>query len=346
MLILAWLACETPDPELVATARSLEAWEEGRSKLEAGDAPAALVAFRKAGEIRPSPLLLAWEARAAAATGDLEGAVATLERVLADEPRFAEARYNRAAYLARLDRPEAAAAELQLALEDGAARALSVLEDPDFEKMIDHPAFVFLPQDALSLGIEPPPATAFWGAEISLRLRLLGIVAPPVSIRAERATGPLELVTVIEDTVDTSQGTGIDLVWTWRVAGEGAVEIGPIEVTAGRYTASAAPVTVMASAPPGKVVPPLDPIVLRTPSQWLAEVAPASAEIVDDRLVVHAGAGDRVTTEPPLPPPVRYERRERGVPIEIALRWATDERATKVRIVDGQGRVLFEGPPT
>lgn len=346
MLIFAWLACGKTDPELVATARSLAAWDRGREKLDAGDAAGALAAFREADEIRPSPLLLAWEARAAAATGDTEGAVATLDRVLAAEPRFAEARYNRAAYLARLGRADAAAEDLKVALEDGAARSLSVLEDPDFQGLLDHPSFSFLPQDALSLGVEPPPPTAFWGAEISLRLRLLGIVQPPVTIAATRATGPIELVTVIEDTVDTSQGLGLDLVWTWRVVGAGDVEIGPLTVTAGRYVASADPVTVVASAPPGKELPPLDPIALLTPSQWLAQVPAASAKVLDGRLVVHAGASDRVTTNPALPPPVRYERRERGIPTDTALRWGAGAVATKIRIVDSRGTVVFEGPPS
>ena len=86
---------------------------------------------------------MAWHARALAADGQLEPAVELLERVLRVHARFAEARYNRAAYLARLGRLDEAGPELARALADGAARSRQAMVDPDFAPHLDHPAFAF-----------------------------------------------------------------------------------------------------------------------------------------------------------------------------------------------------------
>jgi hypothetical protein len=362
-LALAWTTwggCSGADPDLRAQARSLEAWEEGRAALEAGDAASARDRFHAAHEAWPSPLLGAWEARALASTGqvgDLEAAVARLEQVLRAKPRFAEARYNRAAYMLRLEaiapapgRIEQAAAELQQALADGEDLApRAVLQDPDFASVLRHPAFAFLPREALSLAVHPPPDTAFWGAEVPLRIRLLGIVDPhpPVAVSADRAVGPLELVTVVEDTVDTAEGQALEITWTWRVIGAGPAVIGPLTVRAGGDTATADVVTVQASAPPDRTAP-ARTLSLAIPSELISALEPRAPAIVDGALAVRGRPSDRVEVEPQASPgggpPVRYERREAGVPVDVVWRWPSATPA-RVRIRDGSGAEVFSGAP-
>ncbi|MEQ1507496.1 MAG: hypothetical protein ABMB14_35025, partial [Myxococcota bacterium] len=335
--------CGRTDPELDPRARALAAWEAGRAALDAGDFATARTRFHDARALHPVPLLGAWEARAAAAAGDNEGAVALLDAVLDRAPTFAEARYNRAAYLVRLGRIEHAAADLRQALDDGPLRSMMVLEDPDFASVLDHPAFAFLPQDALTVVVTPPPPTAFWGAEVPLHVKLLGIVSPPLSVTADRATGPLELLTVTEDTFATSLGTtGVDLGWTWRVAGAGPVELGPLSFRAGRYTATADVVRVDAQAPPGKTAT-TTALTLDLPSEWIARVPARTAVRLDGQLVAHALPSDRVTTEPELAPPARYELREAGTPTDVVLRWSIAGPAT-VRIRDAAGAEVYAGP--
>lgn len=355
--LAALAACGRPDPELTALARSLRLWEEGRAALEAGQPDAARDRFREAREARSSVLLGAWEASALARGGDLSGAIALLDEVLAASPSFAEARYNRAAYRVRAiglrgadpadpavsGELAAAAADLEQALGDGEIRGLSVLQDPDFASILDHPAFGFLPSSALALSVDAPPETAFWGAEVALRIHLLGIVDPPLSVAAEVASGPLELVSVVEDTVPTSLGSdGVEIVWTWRVIGAGPVVLGPLTVRAGRYAAEAGAVHVMASAPPDRVVPPSS-LSLTLPSELLAALPPRSIAVIDGAPTVRARGTDRVEADPPSDPPIRYERRERGVPVEIAYRWPSVIPAS-VRIRDGSGAEVFAGP--
>src|SRR5690606_6659298 len=136
-LLLALLACERPDPELVQQKRALNAWRDGKEHLEQGEAAEAAADFEKALEERPGdPLLQAWLAQALAEQGELDRAIAVLDGVLAEHPDFAEARYNRASYLARSGDPEAAAADLRRALDDGARQPRDVLEDPDFQRYL------------------------------------------------------------------------------------------------------------------------------------------------------------------------------------------------------------------
>lgn len=342
ILGLLWGACA--DEELRDEARSLRAWEEGAALLEEGDAAGARERFAAASEIRPSPLLDAWHARALAAEGRTEEAAAMLGQVVERVPSFAEARYNRAAYLARLGRPDEAAAELQRAIADGAARSLQVLEDPDFEPYLDHPAFVFLPRAALTVGFEPPPPTAFWGSETALRLRLLGIVRPPIRVETS-GSGPLQLVSLVEDTVHTSQGRGVDLLWTWKVLGAGRAEVGPTVVHAGRYSATVDAFVVDAQAPPDKPVPEPRPVDLPTVAEAGAGLEERSARYVDGRLVARARPQDRVTTEPPSTPVVRFDRRELGAPVEVVWWWPPGPAPQKVTITSPEGERLFDAAP-
>ncbi|MEZ4235991.1 MAG: hypothetical protein R3F59_07465 [Myxococcota bacterium] len=271
--------------------------------------------------------------------------------MLAVAPTFAEARYNRAAYRLRQAGPAvddatlaAAAEDLRLALSDGehlAARA--VLEDPDFAAVLDRPAFAFLPHRELSVSLEAPPATAFWGAEVDLRLRLQGEVSEPVTVDAARAEGPLELVSVVEDAVEIDGEPALALQWTWRVVGAGPVAIGPLTVHAGGQEATAEAIAVEASAPPDRTAP-SRALTLALPSTLFAAVPMHRARAVDGALVVHGRPGDRVELEPPGEPAARYERREAGVATEIAWRWPS-ATPSKVTVRDGSGALVFSGAP-
>jgi hypothetical protein len=348
----ALLGCRGADPDLAAQARSLEAWEAGQAALRAGDPTTALERFGEAQQARPSPLVGAWEARAMASrggVGDLEMALARLDDVLRARPLFAEARYNRAAYLLRLDalapdegRRVQAAAELQQALADGPhLPPRAVLDDRDFASVLADPAFAFLPGRTLSLTVEPPPETAFWGAEVPLRLHLSGRVGRPIAVSADPCEGPLELVSAIEETGD---GDGVVLTWTWRVVGPGRAVIGPFTVRAGELTSVADGITVVASAPPDRAGP-SRPLSLAVPSELVAALELRVPRVVDGAVVVRVRPGDRVTVEPPAEPPARYETRAQGEPVDVVWRWpkATPSR---VRIRDGSGAEVFSGPPS
>ena len=347
MVIWLWLvACSGNDPELKAMGKALHVWSQGEALLDQGDAAAARERFAAAREHRDDALLIAWEASAAAEAGDLEGAVALLDGAIARAPRFAEARYNRAAYLARLGRAEPAAADLRRAIDQGAATSLDALEDPDFAPWLDHEAFGFLPRTALTVTIDPPAPTAFLGGEVALRMRLVGIVRPPFEVRAEEASGPLELTIAVEDHVPTPEGASLDLSWTFRVAGAGAVRLGPFEVVAGKHSAQLDVVAVEAAAPPGRKAPPLPPLGLALPSQKVEGLDGPGARLVDGELRVRTGPGDRVQTTPPAPPASRYEHREGGAATWVVFVWPEAPAVQTIRIEASDGMVRWEGAPS
>ena len=80
-LALLLLACvQRGDPELERVRQALEAWEDGVAAMEGGDSEGARIAFQDARRHQPDdPLLVAWEARATAAGGDLVAAVELLD---------------------------------------------------------------------------------------------------------------------------------------------------------------------------------------------------------------------------------------------------------------------------
>jgi Tetratricopeptide repeat len=345
VIIAALVGCSAPDPELAAVGRALTAWEEGRALLDKGDEDAARTHLAEASVHRPSPLLTAWEAKAAADAGDLDRALELLDRALEEAPGFAEARYNRAAYLARLGRPEPAAVDLRQALEDGASSSLAVLEDPDFAAYLNDPAFAFLPRQALTVAAEAPQGPVFWGAEVSVRFRLIGLVRDPIAFDPERAEGPLLLVSVIEDAVPTSQGMSRELSWLWKVVGAGPIVIGPTRVKADRYNSQVAAIELLAEAPPDKVAPDLPPVSLPTVHSILGLVPPRSAgPTADGRWVARFEPGDTLSTEPSLPTPTRFELRERGEPLEVAVMWPPGATPRKVTVRGADGTVVFSGP--
>lgn len=347
-LLLALLACERPDPELVQQKRALNAWRDGKEHLQDGEPAKAVEDFEKALEERPGdPVLQAWLAQALAAKGDLDRAIAVLDAVLAEHPGFAEARYNRAAYLARTGEPEAAAADLKRALDDGARPARDVLRDPDFERYLDHPAFNFLPRQALVIAVDPPRGPAFMGGQVDVRLQVLGTGGDVVSLEAAETSGPVRLLRVVENLVQSTEGPGRELVFTFEVLGPGDVSLGPLRISAGPHEAWVAPVAFETVAAKGKQGPKtVPPVVLTTASQvGAAHALPSATWIGGRHLVVKAQPGDRIEIEPDPGVPERvWEMRELGRPLWTLSRWELPSPPERVRVVR-EGRAVLDGSP-
>lgn len=347
-LLLALLACERPDPELVQQKRALNAWRDGKEHVEEGRPQQAVRDFERALEERPGdPVLQAWLAHALAQSGDLDRAIAVLDGVLAEHPDFAEARYNRAAYLARTGDPEAAAADLKRAVEEGARPPREVLEDPDFQRYLDHPAFNFLPRQALVIAVDSPTGPAFMGGQVDVRLQVLGTGDDIVSIEAEETSGPVRLLRVVENMVQSTEGPGRELVFTFEVLGPGDVSLGPLRISAGAHEAWVAPVVFETVAPKGKKGPKtVPPVVLTTASQVGAAHALPSATWVGGRhLVVKALPGDRIDIEPdPGMPERMWELRELGRPQWTLHRWELSSPPQRIRVLR-EGRAVLDGTP-
>lgn len=336
----ALMACSS-DPELERTRDALDAWERGVALLEEGDPASAQVAFSEAKSHRPEDaLLLAWEGKAAADGGHLEVAVQLLDEALRMHPGLVEARYNRAAYLARLGKPVDSARELKRALSDGARPARDVLQDPDFKPFLEHAAFDFLPVDALSVAVEYPTETVFWGSECEILFRVGGAdEVEPIGVTAEVGSGPIALRYVVEDTVLSTDGPIRDLRWTYKVVGAGTVNLGPFHVWVGNRKTMVKAIQFETLAPPDKVAPTPEVHVLSTPRELLARMEPPSVRLSPTGLLVVTEPGDHVQVEN-NPPYVRYEIREKSQVKWILYQYPQAIHATVKR----RGKVVYEGP--
>ncbi len=349
MIALLLFACgPRSEPDLTSAEAALEAWERGKARLEADDPAGARQAFAEARAAREGPVLAAWEGAAAARAGDLEGALAAYREALAADPGFATARYRYGVLLAQAGQVPEAAAELRRAVEEGAASTLSLLEDPDLAPHLAHPAFDFVPEHPLTAAVDPVPPTAFWGSEVEVVARLVGLVRPPYRVVSAPVAGPVRLLSVVQEDVSTSQGPGLAVRIRLEVTGAGRVEVGPLTLEAGRFQATTDQVSVDAAAPPGKEQAPPGEVRIRLPDEVFAQVPPPSAAWVDGDLVVAARVPDRVALEPQpkRSPSTSFERRTADGAILHASVWAGPLPPTKVRIEAREtGEVLFDGPP-
>ncbi len=339
MIVIVVLSCwtSTPvDPDLRAKREAVEGFERARAMLDAGDAAGARVAFARLPEVHP--IVRAWEARAAAEAGDVEGAVVILDQLVARRPEIGLARYNRAAYLARLGRLDAAGQELTVALELRAATLREAVEDPDFAPHLDHPAFALVAANALVVAVDPPPSSTFLGSEVRLTLRVTGAGDAPITVSSPSAQGPVTLVEHIESVTDPLEGPGRKLTWAWRIEGPGTVVLDPLVVQAGALSTEAAGATVEAAAPPDRGDPTPRPIAFPVASTVGVGLDVGAARWVDGRLQVKVDGSDRVSRTPPGPPPVRYLFREGGV-----TKWVIEEHADEPAIASVQ---RITGPRT
>lgn len=294
-----WLAaCRTSAPGLDEVGRAVAAWEAGRVQLDGGDAAGALRHFDEAVALRPDDaLLVAWSARAAAATGDLDDALARLDRAIAQAPAAGVFRWQRAAYRARAGQPVEAAADLRDALTAGAVTPRQALRDPDLAGVVEHPAFDFLPAAPFEASLGVPEGTAFLGSEVEVVLRVVGAEAGPIRV-VGHATGPAALVRVLEEDEVGFDGDRVrTLRWILRVEGAGEVHVGPITARQGAWTASVPIGRVATAAPEDRVAAPAM-IVLEAPSAVLDGRTPPSLWREGERAWVALVPGGRVSVEP------------------------------------------------
>jgi len=361
LLGLLALGCPSapPDPGLVAERKALDAWRSGEEHLQAGRAQQARQAFELALEHQPAdPVILAWRARSEAAAGEPREAVQTLDTVLSKEPGFAEARYNRAAYLARLGDLDRAASDLRRALLDGAGDPREALLDADFQPHLSHPAFSFLPQAPLALEVKGPGGTVFVGSDATLRLSVTGLSLDGLSVQAPDIRAPVRLSRVEERVEELDGGDErITLTWTLRVLGAGRADLGPFVARSGPREASADALTLVTLAPPDAEPPPSRTVSLIRPST-LAATAPsdqAHAWVHQGRLVVRSEPSHRVQVEPDPGPVTRavhvVDREERYVLRlydldDPATEAAGPDAARPTVRIRAAGQVVFEGPPT
>lgn len=329
MIALVLAACSgPPDPDLRAKREAVDAFERAKAQLEGGDASAARSTFAAIPAVHP--IVDAWEARAAAAAGDVEGALAILDAVVAEHPELAVARYNRSAYLARLGRHEQAGQELEIAIELGAASVRDAIADPDFASHLDHPAFSLIASSALIVAVESPPASTFLGSEVRLTLRVTGAGDGPIAVASAEARGPVSLVEHVESRTDPLEGPGRTLTWAWRVDGPGTVRLDPLLVTAGPLSAETAGATVEAAAPPDRGDPTPRPIAFPVASGIGAGLGLGAARWVDGQLQVKVAGTDRLVRQPPGPPPRRYTYREGGVTVWVVQEYTDDPTITSI----------------
>lgn len=330
--VVGIVACSRPDPALVAQREATALAEAAEARLVAGDPAGARAGFAAARGKHDAPLLQAWEGVAAARAGKLAEAVDLAGDALSRAPTLAAARYNRAAWLVQLGREDEAGPELERALADGAADALDVLDDPDFAGVLDHPAFQFLPEVGLVASITPPDPVAFLGSELTVQLRVEGIV-PDLTVSAAVLQGPLELVRVEEARVSARR---VDVAWTYRVVGAGPIEMGPFTIGAGTRTTSGSAISVKADAPPGHAAP--------SSSPWLpvpSALPDGRAWIEGTRQFVRTGPLDRVTP----PQPVRLLIREGDVVTSVVHAGPAPSSPTEVVVREADGTEKWRGTP-
>lgn len=345
MIVLALLvACHPVDPELASRRAALDAYQRGEAALAAKDPVAAEAAFDQALAARPGDALLrAWKAKAQADAGHLDEAITTLDAVLKDDPGFAEARYDRAAWLARAGRPEDSAVELEIALQGALdVHAADVLDDPDFAPYLDHPAFSgIIPRQPLAVVLDGPEGTVFWGSDFDVRLTVIGAPVDRVVEVTAPATGPLRLVGVVEDDTFSTDGPARTLTFRLLVTGAGEVHIGPVDVAVGARTGrNGKPLVVTAAAPPGKESgASLPPGALRSARTVLGDHGVPSAWRDDGVLYVAAGFADRVVLEPPVAADVTWELR-RGSRRDTVITASPAASGTKVTVTRGGTELL------
>ena len=330
-LILALLlACNRADPELSATREVLDRWTAGKTALDAGDLALARLELEAAGAARPGdPVLLAWTAKAFADAGDLPGALERIDQALALAPQFPEARYNRAAWLARTGRPDDAGPELKRALEARGIAPREALLDPDFTPWLAHPAFAFLPSQQLTVAVDAVTSPVFWGSEFPFRVRILG-ASGPVEVKGS-VRGPVEVVAAVTEVAQSTDGPVRDITWAIRVLGAGEAELGPLTIRSGSVTSSVEAVRLRCEAPEGRAAGSPASVELWDPDALAAAWPTPSAVRADGLLWVKAAAGDRVTLTPPAgAPTMRLEHRENGDVGWQATGWSSGPAAVRV----------------
>ncbi|MSQ00990.1 MAG: tetratricopeptide repeat protein [Myxococcales bacterium] len=310
------LACR--DAEFAPLRGALDEYGRGREAFEAGNHPEAIAAFVKAREGDPgSAVLMLWEARARAASGDVAGAEALATQVVTAHPEAGLAWYNRAAWRVRLGHPDAAAEDLERALATGIRSPYEAAIDTDFSTVLGTAPFEdVLPPTPVVVRVVPPQGSVFVGSEVLIQAQLL---SAPTLVASLRRTGPspgcLVLDRVVEDQ-HTGEGVlarRIDLYF--RAVGSCDVELNVLAEASSpvRATVPLPPVRVLVEAPSRFIPPPPRdlPVDLPLPGT-LATADGAWAAGRTGSTVWAIGRADQAPTFVGRPPDIKLELRVDG----------------------------------
>lgn len=345
-LLLLLSGCGGPeiasDDKVAALGAAVKAWEQAKERLDAGDPAGALPPLEAALAARPGdPLLLAWQARALAATGEHERAKTQLDGVVKAHPAFHVARYDRAVERARLGDVSGAAEDLRAVLEAGAATPRGLVRDPDLAPYLGDPALEFLPRAPMDALCRLPEGKLWWGSEVAIELSAVGASAGPLAVALTATEGPLQLDRVVEDDV-LADGGDRTRVWTWtfRVTGPGEALVGPARVTQGALTVEVPCGPLAASAPEGKPAK-LAPLRFPNPGEVAGERTPPAAWRDRDQVIALARPRQRVVAEPEQKPVWSGQLRKDG---ETTLQVvALPDAVRSVRVYDGNELVWESG---
>ncbi|MFK7929578.1 MAG: tetratricopeptide repeat protein [Myxococcota bacterium] len=338
------------DPALNARKKALDAWERGAAHLDAGAHEQAAGAFGEALSHRPAdPVLLSWRARAEAASGRLDAAVLTLDEALAIAPDFREARYNRAAYLARDGQVERAAEALARAVQEGMVDPRTVLGDPDFVPHLGHPSLAFLPSAPLDVTLKGPGGAVFVGSDAVIRLTVQGPRLGGVSVSGPPSRGPFHLARVEERLEGSESGEQVlTLTWTLRALGPGSLSVGPLTLSDSGRSAQSDVLAVVGVAPEDHPMAVPEEVQWALPSTWVQQApAPPPAAIAwrdAESVWVRAPASAKVEGPDGSRPDLRALRlRDRDEQWAL-YRWSMAADGAVFRVSSG-GQTLFEGLP-
>ena len=346
--ILCWmLGCGGPAERIARLEASLDHWEEGVRALDVGDPVEALAAFSKAIVKDPaSPELWLWKGRALAEKGDLEGAIEAAGQVLSRRPDHPLARYNRACWLARLGRLEAAARDLARVLEAGGVDRLTAARDPDLDVLRADPTTRSrVPARRLPAWATADSEAMFVGSQWSVRILVELPVDEPtlhLSFDGDEAA-PLELMRIVEDRVPHGSIVERNIEFIFRVLGEGEGRVGPWMARGAGLEAFLPTVPYRFLAPPGA-----SPVVgrslaglFRSPEERVGGLQETGAIRFADHVVVRGEPGDRL--EASAEPSLHVEVRQAGQPSWIAWELAS-EPGSRVAL-HRSGALVYEGTP-
>lgn len=268
-LILPWLwSCHrSTSPDLVAEVEGLRVWEEGRAHWERGEFSEAAVLFSRANAENPHAVLLAWEGMARWHAGEEDAARVLLMDAVVRDPTLVEARYNLALLHAQAGDLDRAGVELHAAMVQGEMAAGVVFADADFSPYLAHPAFSFLPKNALNAEIHAGPQELYKG---SLWVVVAEFDASPgatVSVKAAATAAPVVLLDISEDQLSAQRRR---ITWVYRVLGAGAWALDSLTLKVGDWEASGFPLHAEAFAPAGPA-PSWSPLVWETPRALLGD---------------------------------------------------------------------------
>jgi len=348
-LVVLALACMRPSAEDRVTKEVLQQWERGYGYYEEARFEEAVQAFSQAVAVQPEDALLrSWYAAALASAGNLDEAIAQLEKVVNSTGDVALAQYNLASYLARADRKEEAAKHLKRALQDGARLSWQAAGDDDFSDLLQDEAFSFLPDSPLVVTFTGPAGDLFTGAEFMVEMRVIGAASEVVSIERGVLPKGLELLSVVEDSWPSVEGLVRQISWKLRVCAWGSYTLGKLHVKtpSAQTTVQGSQLVVL-----GDAAVPTRACGFERRLQTVEQVA---AQLAEKLSVLHEGEDwwvkftpdQLLTVQTTLqsPGPIVYERRDRGQTL-WTVRQLRPARNQPLKATLRRGEVLVWGTP-